>query len=271
MRVYMMTDLEGVAGVENSEDWCLPSGAWYRHGCELLTEEVNAAIRGFRRAGARFIRVVDGHGWGGITRERLDSEAEYYRAGLPDPYPFGLDEGFDVIAWVGQHAKAGATQAHLPHTGSFNVVDYQINGRSVGEFEQIAMCARLYGVTPILASGDQALADEAQAAFPGIRTVTVKYGLSAESGAAAATRSEYSRANCEAEHLPPATVRRQLEDAAFEALQNYSAADGTASVDPPTPGTWNRRLRLREHGRGSNVVISAEYPDLLTLLNDLVE
>jgi|SRR5699024_5601356 len=271
MRVYLMTDLEGVAGVENSEDWCVPTGTHYQRGCELLTHEVNAAIRGFRRAGATRVRVADGHGWGGIDRTLLSPDAEYFRGQFPDPYPFGLDDGFDVIGWIGQHAKAGTTGSHLPHTGSFNVVEYCINGAAVGEFEQIARCAQLFGVTPILAAGDEALTIEAQTAFPDIRTVAVKRGLGQESGSDIATADEYSRVNSAAQHRPVAWVHRQLEESAYEALRQHSAGTAPPNAGPSNTQKWTRRVQLREHGPGTNVIVSADYPDLITLLNDLIE
>ena len=46
MRVYIETDLEGVAGVRNFEDWASPGGRYYDLARELLTLEINAAIEG---------------------------------------------------------------------------------------------------------------------------------------------------------------------------------------------------------------------------------
>lgn len=271
MRIYLMTDLEGVAGVEDSENWCLPTGAYYERACELLTGEVNSVIRGFVRAGAEQVRVVDGHGWGGIVREQLHPAAEYFRRRGPDPYPFGLDDGFDAIAWVGQHAKAGAINAHLPHTGSFNVIDYKIDDVSVGEFAQIAMCAELYGIPPILAAGDQALVDEAQAIFADLRAVAVKQGSGAEDGAGIRSPSEYGRANAAAEHLSPDVACERLEAAAYDALMRHARSARCEVARQRAPDPWRRRLSLREYGKASNVVITAEYPDLLSLLNDHIE
>ena len=43
-KIYIMTDLEGVAGVRDSATWCLPDGKFYDEARKLLTLEVNAAI-----------------------------------------------------------------------------------------------------------------------------------------------------------------------------------------------------------------------------------
>ena len=52
MRVLVITDLEGVNGVLNFRDWCVPEGRRNEAGCRFLTEEVNAAVEGFFRGGA---------------------------------------------------------------------------------------------------------------------------------------------------------------------------------------------------------------------------
>ena len=51
MRVPIVTDLEGVNGVLNFSDWCTPEGLRNEAGCRFLTEEVNAAVKGFFNAG----------------------------------------------------------------------------------------------------------------------------------------------------------------------------------------------------------------------------
>ena len=46
MKVYIMTDLEGVAGVLNAEDWIYRDSRYLDRGQALLAGEVNAAICG---------------------------------------------------------------------------------------------------------------------------------------------------------------------------------------------------------------------------------
>jgi len=93
MKIYIMTDLEGVAGVLDSENWCSPEGRYYELAKELLTLEVNAAVRGFIRGGATEIVVADGHGPGGIHPVLLDSRAMLMR-GWPEGFPLGLDRSY---------------------------------------------------------------------------------------------------------------------------------------------------------------------------------
>src|SRR5512136_889905 len=77
--VYIMTDMEGVAGVLDFENWTSPESRYYDDGKEFLTLEVNAAIEGFARGGATEFLVVDGHGYGGINPKLLDRRAELAR------------------------------------------------------------------------------------------------------------------------------------------------------------------------------------------------
>ncbi|NLO35568.1 MAG: M55 family metallopeptidase, partial [Clostridiaceae bacterium] len=125
VKIYIMTDMEGVCGVLDHDNWVRVDSRYYEKGKKLLTLEVNAAIEGFFSEGATEILVADGHGCGGVNNLLLDRRALYQRD-FPGPYPFGLDKTFAVMAWIGQHAKAGTPYAHIAHTGWFDVLDCTI-------------------------------------------------------------------------------------------------------------------------------------------------
>jgi D-amino peptidase len=63
VRVYISADTEGVTGVMDAQD-VQPAGRDYERGRIMMTEDVNAAIRGVREAAAEDADVVvnDGHG-----------------------------------------------------------------------------------------------------------------------------------------------------------------------------------------------------------------
>jgi len=64
MRVLIMSDMEGVSGIVVWEQ--VNGGApLYEEGRRLYTQEINAAVRGAKAAGATEIVVVDCHGAGG--------------------------------------------------------------------------------------------------------------------------------------------------------------------------------------------------------------
>lgn len=66
-----MTDMEGVAGVVSSTDYCAPHSRYYEVGRELTTRETNAAIEGALDAGATEFLVVDEPGHGAIDPRLL--------------------------------------------------------------------------------------------------------------------------------------------------------------------------------------------------------
>lgn len=210
MRVLLMTDLEGVSGVRNAEDWCSPDSRFYDTACRLLTEEVNAAIEGLTAGGATYILVADGHGCGAIDIERLDPRVEYAR-GWPQGFPFGLEPSFDGVCWVGQHPKASTEYGHLCHTQGFSYIDLSLNGVSIGEFGQLALCAAELGIPAFFGSGDEAFTTEAEALAPGIVTCAVKRGVTPGTGEDCTTE-EYGRRNAGAIHTSPARVRAMIRE-----------------------------------------------------------
>lgn len=245
MKVYIMTDMEGVAGVLNHDDWVTPSGPYYENGKELLTLEINSAAEGFFDAGADEILAADGHGYGGINTELLDNRIFLQRK-FTGPYPFGLDKTFDVIAWVGQHPKAGTQYGHICHTGWFDVIDYRINDISVGEFGQLAFCAGELGVTPIFASGCKAFAEEAASLVKGIHTAVVKYGLTPDSGIEC-NCDQYRAKNLSAIHLPPERARKVIKTNAYNALKAYlDSPESFVPVKIKAPYTID--VDLRDNG-----------------------
>jgi D-amino peptidase len=239
VKICIMTDMEGVAGVLDHDNWCQPRernypGRYYDLGREFLTMEVNAAVAGFVEGGADSILVVDGHGAGGINPALLDQRAQLMR-GWPEGWPDGLDASFDAVAFVGQHAKAGTPRAHLAHTQWFNYLDQTINGLSIGEFGELAVCAAELAVPVIFASGDEALCREAMSLTPGIVTVAVKRGTTPDDGHNLDTAA-YMAHNLSAIHLHPEVARRAIRSlalAAIHKLQEERAVFTWPQLVPP--------------------------------------
>src|SRR2546430_835617 len=82
MRIIIFCDMEGISCIEAWEQ-VMSGTALYQECRKLYTDEMNAAVRGARAAGAGEIIVVDCHGAGGaynfksLVPERLESGAEY--------------------------------------------------------------------------------------------------------------------------------------------------------------------------------------------------
>jgi D-aminopeptidase len=246
MKILIMTDMEGVAGVLNHDDWVLPSGRFYDQGVRLLTEEVNAALEGFAAGGATEFLVVDGHGAGGIDPERLDPRALLMRGAGPEAWPWGLDRSFAGVACVGQHAKAGTPYSHITHTEWFNYVDLQVNGLSVGEYGLLALCAMELGVPMILACGEEALCREAETLTPGVVTVAGKRGLLPD-GLDDLDTDAYRRAKLSAVHRSPRLVRQLIREGARVAVEKLRTDPGAfrfPALKPP----YTRTARFRKSG-----------------------
>jgi len=222
MKIYVMTDLEGVAGVLDHRNWCSPESRYYDLAREFLTGEVNAAVTGFYDAGADEIVVADGHGPGGLSPGLIDERVKIQRGWPQGPWPLGLDETFDACAWVGQHAMSRSLFAHLAHTQSFRYFEVRVNERPIGEFGQFAMCASEMGVPSIFCSGDRACAAEARDLVPGIETVAVKRGLQSLPGDDL-SREEYGLWNTSAVHLHPMRARGKIREGAKRAVERFLA------------------------------------------------
>ncbi len=271
MKVYVMTDMEGVAGIQNSADWCRPpapesSGRYYDMGKELLTREVNAAIDGLFEGGATEVIVADGHGPGGILPLLLDERVMLMR-GWPSGWPLELDESFDAVIWVGQHAKAGTPYAHIAHTRSMRYIDQSINGVSVGEFGQFALCAGELGIPAIFGSGDEAFCREAEALVPNILTVSVKRGLTPDDGRDL-DMNAYWHHNRGAIHLHPKVARRAIRKGAYDALRRL-AEKGSEGLVVRLKPPYERVTRFRpEKPGGVRTIDRAAHPTSISgLLN----
>lgn len=223
MKILIMTDMEGCAGILNFKDWVEPTGRYYEKGRRFLTNETNAAINGFFAGGAAEVVVLDGHGFGGIDPEFLDERALLRRGHSEKVWPWGLDKTFSAIAFVGQHAKAGTPYSHLTHTGWPNVIDYRINDLSVGEYGMLALCAMELGVPTILACGEKALCEEAEALTPGVITVSVKTGLLPDDGFRNSTMEEYEAAKLSALHISPSKAVKLIREGALKAINKLKA------------------------------------------------
>lgn len=266
MRLYLMTDLEGVAGVRDFQEWTSPGKLYYPLARRLLTQEVNAAIDGFFAGGATSIMVADGHGPSAVDLEDLDPRVELLR-GWGNGWPLGLEEdSFDAIAWVGQHAMSRTPYSNMTHTQGCIYLEFSINGVALGEFGQLAMCASQAGVRSIFAAGEQAFAAEAAALVPGIETVAVKRGTRPGRGDECSTE-EYALRNRGAVHLHPIKARERIRYGAERAMRR-ALADTSFGIIPLKP-PYKRTLVVRhdaEHPQRRYAI--EEHPnDIWALMN----
>lgn len=179
MKLYIMTDMEGISGIHLMSQVKKEFPADYAYGKRMLTEEINFVVDTLFRLGADEIVVRDGHMGGyNINLSEMDGRAVY------EPPCFQalsmLDETFDGLIILGQHSKAGTLNGFLDHTiNSMEWFSYKINGIEVGEIALTAVRASARGVPVIAVIGDLKAAEEAQALFgkDNVSCAVVKAGV----------------------------------------------------------------------------------------------
>lgn len=206
--VYVFTDLEGAAGIDDWDPRNRDYGAQAKGVSEraemqrLLTGEVNAAAQGLFAAGVEEILVNDAHGAGRtILVEELIPGVKIARGTDRPGWLLGISPRFNALVQVGMHAMAGTPHACLAHTQSRGYT-YRINGREFGEMEQAALLAGELSIPWVFTSGDTHACREAEQWVPGMVTAPVKTGLSA---------------TC-AIHLTPVDARNLIRDRVQEAV-----------------------------------------------------
>ena len=216
MKIYILTDLEGVAMVSRFGQ-TREEGPLKQAAMKLLTQEINAAVDGILEADADAEIVVwDGHGSGGIDVLEFHPQAKLIARGPIRP-PYYLDETYDALFFVGQHAMAGTPNAPLSHTySSLSIEYYKLNGKEIGEFGCRAALAGTFNVPTVFISGDDKAVVEAKQLIPNIYGVETKQGLGQEL----------------ALHLSPQRSRELIRETATTACRNI-ADISPFKIDPP--------------------------------------
>jgi D-amino peptidase len=176
MKILIAVDMEGITGV-TMWDQVTPGHAEYARFRRLMTQDVNAAIRGAVEAGADEVIVADGH-WNGsnILIEEFDPRARL-STGSPSPFSMmqGIDETVDGVFFVGYHARNGSPNAILDHTwSSKTVANVWLNDILTGEYGLNAALAGHYGVPVIMATGDQTACSQMVELLGDLETAVVK-------------------------------------------------------------------------------------------------
>ncbi len=192
MKIYIMSDMEGVSGIARPE-YTDPANAKYTEGRALLTADVNAAISGCFNGGATEVVARDAHSVGdNFLSAEIDARAIIDHGGRGQWWG-ALDRTFDAVMIVGQHAMAGTIDAFLDHTqSSTQWYEFRINGKLTGEIGQFAAMAGHFGVPVVMLSGDRAATEEAQKLLGPIEVASVKYGIGRQSAVCLAPKKAHA-------------------------------------------------------------------------------
>lgn len=179
MRVFISADMEGATGVAVGPQ-VGGDAAEYTRFRKLLTQDINAAVRGAAAAGATECVVADAHGkMTNVLIEELDSRARLISGSNRQLLQVeGVGPGFAAAMFVAYHAREGAADAVLSHTllGG-TVLEVRCNGRPFGETALNAAVAGHFGVPVCLVAGDDQVCREAREYLGDIEVAEVKIAL----------------------------------------------------------------------------------------------
>jgi len=223
VKVYITADIEGVSGLVSWAQCGRPNSDHfdYRWARERMTADVNAAIRGAKRAGATEILVKDSHGNSkNLLADQLEPGTRLIsgHGATTMGMMAGIDRSFACGRYVGYHAMAGTLAGVMEHTVTGFVHRMTINGKPAGEIALSAGVAGCFDVPMVMISSDAAGVKEAQELLPGIVGAEVKRGL-----------GRYM-ADC----LHPADAEILIEQAAFDGVNKASALDPWLPTSPVT-------------------------------------
>jgi D-amino peptidase len=229
LRIYISADMEGITGLVDAHD-VQPGGMDYERGRVLMTEDVNAAVRGAHGGGARDILVNDAHGpMRNLLPDLLHQQVRLVR-GRPKAMGMleGLEPGFDAAICVGYHARAGALGVLSHSFMGHEIEDMWLDDRPAGEIGLVHATAAALGVPVILLTGDDAACAELEEWAPGTATVAVKQ----------------AKDRFAAELRPVAEARAAIEVAARAAVEQARAAQAGHGNDGE-PEAGQRTLAVR--------------------------
>ena len=242
MRVALCVDMEGVCGIHS---WNQVNGGdpqYLSQGRQLLTDEVNAAVRGARKAGATNVVVMDLHGAGNgysfnsILIEKAETGADYILGGPWMRYTKVFEDGCDAVLLVGAHAMAGTQYGVLCHTmSSESWYNAWINETLVGESGLCAAICGSFGAPVAFVSGDAATCDEVRNLLgQQVVPVITKWGL----GRYQARHRVPSVVCAESE----AKVAEALSPAHLKTLKAWNPRPATLKVELATPDRANQYM-----------------------------
>ncbi|WP_432946192.1 M55 family metallopeptidase [Kribbella sp. CA-253562] len=227
MRVYISADMEGITGLVDAED-VQPPGRDYERGRGLMTEDVNAAVRGAYAAGASLVLVNDAHGpMRNLLPDLLDPRALLIKG---RPKPMGMIEGltaeYDAVVCVGFHSRAGVLGVLSHSFMGHEIEDIWLDDRVTGEIGMLHTAAGALGVPVAALTGDNTACAEAVAWDARVRAYPVKQ----------------AKDRFAAQLVPVAESRAGIEQTVHEAL-----------LDLPSVPTESKTRRLTVRWQSASV------------------
>jgi D-amino peptidase len=174
VKVFLLTDLEGIAGVESIEQMDR-TGAAYAAICRQLERTINIAVETCVQNGADVVYYLDGHGGGGNIRPEAIDPRAIRCENIHRWNELVQQRVFDCQIELGAHARAGTMGGFLDHTlNSREFFSIRHNGKEMSELSMHATLCAKYGIPVVAVTGDEAACLQAREYIPGIFTGAVK-------------------------------------------------------------------------------------------------
>lgn len=173
MNVFLLTDVEGIAGVDSIAQMDRSSPE-YDYTRILLCDSINYAVSACYEANADKVYYLDGHAGGGNVFEALiDDRAQ--KCSLQEWAELLKSGSIDCQIELGAHARAGTINGFLDHTlSSKTIFSIKINGMEMSEPSLHAALCGKFGVPVVAVIGDEAACRQSKEYMPGCYTCEVK-------------------------------------------------------------------------------------------------
>jgi D-amino peptidase len=253
LKVLISADMEGTAGVVIWPQVIPPdlitygnaAPAEYEMARRLMVQEVNAAIRGAKAAGATEIVVNDSHdGMRNLLPAELDPDA-WLITGNEKPLVMvaGIDEDVDALVFTGYHARAGTRNGVLAHSFTSWIMDMWIGDIQVGEHGMNAAAAGHWNVPVVAVTGDEAAVKQTRELVgDACAGAIVKYGLGRHS----------------ARHMHPSKACDLIESAVKDGVSRTS---DIPPFTPAFPATVTVRVDSADRADKMQKVPGTDRPD----------
>lgn len=178
MKILISADIEGCCGIVNWKE--TEYGDDYEIFRQIMTDEVNACIKGLKQAGVDEIVVRDAHDSSrNLLFTQFQEDVKIIRgwSNAPCDMMDGLDETFDGVIYIGYHSPSRSDGNPLSHTmNTTSHVHMKLNGKVLSEYHLNTYYAMNFNVPAIMISGDENICNIAKDENDLITAVPTKQG-----------------------------------------------------------------------------------------------
>ena len=173
MNLFILTDLEGIAGIDSIHQMDRTREE-YTQSRAALTRSINLAVATAIDCGADCVYFLDGHGGGGnVLDDKIDPRAK--KCTIAEWQELLASGAIDCQIELGAHTRAGTEGGFLDHTlSSVSIFHIKVNGREMSEVSLHAALCGAYGVPIVAVLGDEAACEQAREYLPGVITGALK-------------------------------------------------------------------------------------------------